>query len=135
MSEDRVALVGTRKRVPAVLADITRVLEALRKDTLVVTGDQEGTDLHVVRECERLGLICAELHAPWTGRGKPAGPARNEVIARLAVRAVAWPLAPRYPAESRSKSRGTWDCVERFESRAKPVEVRETAWKQEVGEP
>jgi len=50
-----------------------------------------------------------------------AGPERNTVIARLASRVIAWPLA----GVETGRSRGTWDCIQQFRDRGKAVIIRE----------
>jgi len=125
------ALVGTRRRIPAVIADITAMMEALDRDTIIVTGDAPGVDAHVRRECKRLGFRFIECHVrqidgEWAGRW--AGPERNEIVSRLAQRAIAWPASSRDTPEDRQLSAGTWDCVEKFEARGKLVDVRKDAW-------
>jgi hypothetical protein len=124
-----IAMVGTRSRIPAILADIEVVLGALDLETIVVTGDAPGVDLHVRRTCKHLGLRYIECHARWN-IGPQAGPERNTLIARLAQRVIAWPATPRDgPNADRRGSAGTWNCVEQFESRKKPVVVRDAAWR------
>ena len=128
MSDTLVALVGTRKRVQIVIDDVTALLTSLNRQTIIVAGDASGTDAHVRRECDRLGFRCIECHVrkvdgEWAGDW--AGPERNAMIARLAQRAVAWPLCP----EDEGRSRGTWNCVGQFIQRGKPVEVRDVAWR------
>lgn len=127
-AEVLVALVGTRRRIPVVLEDITAVLERLDRETIIVTGDAPGVDLHVKRECKRLGFRFIECHARWS-IGLRAGPERNTIVARLAQRVIAWPGSPRDTAENRKLSAGTWDCVEQFESRRKQATVRDSAWR------
>ena len=133
MTDVLLALVGTRRKIAAVNADITTTMEALDRQTIIVTGDASGVDSHVRRECDRLGIRYIECHARkvdghWAGRY--VGPERNEIIARLAQRVIAWPGSPNDTPESRKQSAGTWDCIDRFRKRGKHAEVRATAWKQ-----
>jgi hypothetical protein len=121
------ALIGTRKRVEPICAAVTKELDGLDRNTIIVTGDGTGTDCHVKRECDRLGFRCIECHVRkvngrWAGLW--AGPERNDMIARLAHRVIAWPLEPR----ETGRSAGTWGCVDKFMKRNKPVSVREW-WK------
>lgn len=132
MTDVLVALVGTRHRVPSALDDVTTTLEDMDRSIIIVTGDAPGIDLHIKRVLDRLGFRYIECHArkvngKWAGPW--AGPERNEMIARLAHRVIAWPGSPRDTAENRKQSAGTWDCVERFEKRGKPVDIREMAWR------
>lgn len=132
MTEEIVAIVGTRRRIEVVNVAITRTMEAMDRGALIVTGDAPGVDLHVRRECERLGFRYIECHVrkldgDWAGPW--AGPERNTLIARLAHRVMAWPATPEWPEEEREKSAGTWNCVDQFRSRGKPVDVREDAWR------
>ena len=119
------ALVGTRRRIPSVLLDITSTMEALDRETIIVTGDAPGVDLHVKRECKRLGFRFIECHARWDAKGLFAGPERNTVVARLANRVIAWPATPK---EDREHSKGTWNAIDQFRERGKQVVVREVAW-------
>ena len=126
MTDVLLALIGTRRRIPSVLSDITSTMELLDRDTIIVTGDAPGVDLHVKRECKRLGFRFIECHARWGTHGLGAGPERNTVIARLAHKVIAWPATPK---EDREHSKGSWNCIEQFESRGKEAVVRETAWR------
>jgi hypothetical protein len=119
-----IALVGTRQRVVEICVDVTKFMESLHRSTIIVTGDGTGTDHHVKKECDRIGLRCIECHVrkvdgKWAGLW--AGPERNEVIARLAHRVVAWPRDTR----DTGMSAGTWNCVDQFVKRGKSVSVRE----------
>lgn len=124
-----VAIIGTSRRIPAALRAITSTMEALDRETIIVTGDGPGTDLHVKRECKRLGFRFIECHARWGTQGRRAWPERNQMIARLAQRVIAWPAAPEFPATEREMSAGSWNCVDQFRERGKPVDVREDAWR------
>ena len=124
-----VAMVGTRRRIPAVLASITTTLEGMDRETIVVTGAAPGTALHVKRECKRLGFRFIECHARWDHKGPAAGPERNTIIARLAQRVYAWPASPNDTPENRKLSAGTWNCVEQFASRGKTTVVMDDAWR------
>ena len=128
VSDFLLAIVGTRRRIPAVLTAITATMEAIDREAIIVTGDAPGVDLHVKRECKRLGFRFIECHARWDAKGRGAGPERNTIIARLAQRVIAWPASPRETPEDRQLSAGTWNCVEQFEGRGKPVEIRKDAW-------
>jgi hypothetical protein len=132
VSDVLVAIVGARRRIPAIVAAVTATMEQLDRSTIIVTGCAEGTDCHVRRECKRLGFRLIECHArqidgKWAGRW--AGPERNTMIARLAQRVIAWPASPEFPEVEREKSSGTWNCVDQFRGRGKPVDVREDAWR------
>jgi|SRR5271157_525082 len=129
MTDVIIAFIGTRRRIPAVLLDITVELENMDRETIIVTGDAPGTDLHVKRECKRLGFRFIECHARWEAKGKGAGPERNQMIARLAQRVVAWPASPEFPAEQRELSAGSWNCIDQFRSRGKRVDVSDAAWR------
>ena len=131
MTDELVALVGTRQCVREVNADITATLEAMDTGTIIVTGDAGGVDAHVKRECQRLGFRLIVCHArkklgKWAGLW--AGPERNKIVARLAQRAIVWPATPEFPPEAREKSAGSWNVIDQFRERKKPVEVREVAW-------
>lgn len=124
-----IALVGTRRAIAAVNADITATLDALDRETIIVTGDAPGVDAHVKRECKRLGFRLIVCHARWDTHGLRAGPERNMVIARLAQRAIAWPASPNDTPENRKLSAGTWSAVDLFSERGKQVDVRDVAWR------
>ena len=128
MSDLLLALVGTRRCIRVVNDDISRTMDLLDRETIIVTGDAPGVDAHVKRECKRLGFRLISCHARWNTHGRAAGPERNLVIVRLANRAIAWPAASRDTPEDRTQSAGTWNCVELFEGRSKPVEIRSVAW-------
>ena len=131
MTDVLLALVGTRQCIHYVNADVTRTMEAIDRDTIIVTGDASGVDAHVKRECQRLGFRFLRCHVrkvngKWAGDW--AGPERNKIIMRLANRVIAWPASPRDTPQNRQLSAGTWGCVELFEARGKPVDIREIAW-------
>jgi hypothetical protein len=120
MNEDVVAIVGSRKRSARIAEAVTTTMESLDRNTLIVTGCcRSGVDMHVRDECDRLGFRLIVCVARWKARGQAAGPERNDVIARIAKRAYAFP-----EGSKRESSPGTWDCVDRFKSRNKPVDVR-----------
>jgi hypothetical protein len=120
--ETLVALVGTGKRVPAILASVTRGLEASDPAVVVVvTGVNTGTDLHVRRECARLGFRFIACF------GK-SYVEQNGMIVRLASKLIAWPGTPGDTADSRQLSAATWDCVDRFTAKGKHWTVRNSAW-------
>lgn len=125
------ALVGTRQCIRSVNLEITLTLEAMDRETIIVTGCASGVDAHVKRECKRLGFRLIVCHArqtngKWTSRS--SGPERNKVVARLAQRAIVWPASPEFPEAEREKSAGSWNVVDQFRERQKPVEVRAVAW-------
>ena len=122
MAEQLLALVGTGRKCPPILVAVTKTLEFLRPDeTVVVTSENTGTDLHVRRECKRLGLRFIACYADKSGD-------KNEMIARLAHSLVAWPMTPGDTEASIVESAATWDCVGRFRNRRKTVVVMESAW-------
>lgn len=123
-----VALIGARRRIPLIIESVTATLTAMDRRVIVVTGEQEGTDLHVRRECKRLGFRLISCHARWDTHGRGAGPERNQMIARLASQVIAWPAASRDTPAERQLSTGTWNCVEQFEARGKLVDIRDSAW-------
>jgi hypothetical protein len=132
VSDILLALIGTRRRVDMINADVTVTMEALDRSIIIVTGDASGMDAHVKRECERLGFRLIRCHArkvngEWAG--KWAGPERNTIIARLAHRVIAWPGSPADTPEERQLSAGTWNCIDQFRERGKPVEVRDAGWR------
>jgi hypothetical protein len=131
MTDVLLALVGTRRCISVVNTDITATMEALDRETIIVTGDAPGVDAHVKRECKRLGFRLITCHARWQTHGRPAGPERNMVIARLANRAIAWPAAPNDTPQNREQSAGTWSCVDLFGARGKSVDVRDVAWRKQ----
>ena len=127
-----IAIVGARRRIASINAAITVEMEKMDRRTIIVTGCAEGTDHHVRRECKRLGfrlIVChaRQVNGKWAGHW--AGPERNTVVARLAQRVMAWPASPEFPEVEREKSSGTWNCVDQFRERGKPVDIREDAWK------
>jgi hypothetical protein len=130
MIDTIVALIGTRQCISDVNADVTETLLALdRHTTLIVTGDASGVDAHVKRMCEKYGYIFSRMHArkkdgKW--EGKWCGPERNGIIARISQRVTAWPAAPE---DQRALSAGSWDCIDQFRQRGKPVDVRDVAWR------
>jgi hypothetical protein len=126
-----VAMVGTRTRVQVVCDDVTRTLESLDRQTIIVTGDAPGTDYHVRKECDRLGFRYIECHArkvegKWAGRW--VGPERNTLIARLAHRAIGWPAVSEEECLATGVGTGTWNCLSQFVDRKKPIDVRRIAW-------
>jgi hypothetical protein len=125
------ALVGTRQCIRVVNADITATMEALDRQILIITGDAGGVDAHVKRECKRLGFRLGCFHArqingKWAGLW--AGPERNTLVVRIAQRGIVWPATPEFPPEKRKLSAGSWNVVDQFRERKKPVEVREVGW-------
>lgn len=125
MTDVLLALVGTRQCIRAVNDDISATMDALDRETIIVTGDATGVDAHVKRECKRLGFRLIVCHARWTTHGLRAGPERNTVVVRLANRGIAWPATPE---NNREKSAGTWNVVDQFRERGKSVDVRSVAW-------
>jgi len=123
------ALVGTRRAIAAVNADITATMEALDRETIIITGDAPGVDAHVKRECKRIGFRLITCHARWQTHGLRAGPERNTVIARLANRVIAWPAASNATPDDRKQSAGTWSAIDLFAARGKSVDVRDVAWR------
>lgn len=131
MADELVALVGTRQCVRPINASITATLEAMDREVIVVTGCAGGVDAHVKRECKRLGFRLIVCHArqtngKWTHKG--CGIERNTVVARLAQRAIVWPATPEFPEEQRELSAGSWNVVDQFKERKKPVDVRTDGW-------
>lgn len=124
MTEQLLALVGTGRKCPPILTAVTKALEFLRpEETVVITSENTGTDLHVRRECKRLGLRFIACYADKSGD-------RNAMIVRLAHSLVAWPMTPGDTEASVLESAATWDCVERFKAKGKTVVVMDSAWAQ-----
>jgi len=132
MTEPRdiiIALIGTRRRIVEVNADITSTMEGIDRDTIIATGDASGVDCHVRRECDRLGFRKVVFHVrkingEWAS--DYSGPERNILIARFAQQVIAWPATPE---TERQWSKGSWGCIDLFRQRNKPVDVRDVAWR------
>lgn len=117
MSREYVAIVGTRNVVSGDVAkQVYEIIRSLPQDTVFVTGDcPTGIDAVVRQNCKRKRFL-VECHAPWDTFKLSAGPKRNEVIAHIADRGIAFP---------HGESRGTRGCARLFESYEKDIKVIE----------
>lgn len=100
----KVLFTGTRKGVDGAV-----IKEAFSKYTkqgedLIIHGACPGVDLQVDSEATRLGYDIAMFPANWSGRGKPAGPFRNELMITL----MKPDLVIALPGP---ESRGTWNTI------------------------
>jgi hypothetical protein len=66
---------------PEPIATVLSALhEAYPHKLFVVAGDAKGVDQLAHEECEKLGIDHAKFYANWKGRGKAAGPVRNNAM-------------------------------------------------------
>lgn len=90
MSE-RVAIVGSREYVGE--EAVSRYVESLPIDTVVISGGARGVDTFAAVAAEARGMlvVVAKIGRPmWARLGGSAGPCRNAVIAELCTRMVAF---------------------------------------------
>jgi hypothetical protein len=81
--------------------------------TLVVGDCPTGADAIAIQLCPALGWGLEQYFADWNGRGKKAGPERNQRMVDSKP-----DLVFAFPTE---RSKGTWDAVRR--ARAAGIEV------------
>lgn len=100
MSEDRVAIVGSRDFPDASIVRLW--VDGLSSDTTVISGGARGIDAWAVEAATARGLPVVEIKAQWATLGRKAGPIRNAEIVACASRVVAfW----------NGRSRGTLNTV------------------------
>jgi hypothetical protein len=114
----KLAIVGTRHEpLPRdIEARIVAIIRGTDPNDVIVTGDcPTGVDrlVRTTADGERRLVVCK---AAWQTMGPSAGPRRNEVIADIADRLVAYP---------KFESPGTRHCIREFMKRAKPFEFQE----------
>ncbi len=92
-------------------------LKQLPMICLIMEGGCEGAD-KISRICAlKIGHDVVEIPANWNGRGKAAGPFRNDIMVSSGPELV---LA--FHKDIR-KSKGTKDCVNRAKKAGIPVEI------------
>lgn len=90
-------------------------MSAGRPDRVYI-GDARGVDYEAKLYCIGLGIEHRIFRADWGQHGNKAGPIRNREMLSEAVMAAGpeGVLCLGFPlAGPRSKSRGTWDCIDR----------------------
>ncbi len=114
MSE-RVAIVGSRDIPFEVILQVMEYVDGLPQDTVVVTGDAEGTDYHAYKRAGDRGMAKKRHEAHWRKLKGRAGPERNGRVIADCDRLVAfWD----------GVSPGTRDAIMQAKLAGKPVEIR-----------
>lgn len=86
-------------------------LHGLGQNVLLINGDCKGVDRTIARLAERWGWFVATVPAPWSSRGRAAGPQRNQVMVDLAAAMQA--SGNIVTVHAFGGDRGTNDCVDR----------------------
>jgi hypothetical protein len=116
----RIAFSGTRKShlSEPIRARVRQIIDATTTTDVLFVGDcPTGVDA-LVRLVVYAKRHLVVAHAPWRTFGPRAGPARNAILADLAVFLWAFP-----ECDEKESGSGTWDCVRAFEARGLPFEV------------
>jgi hypothetical protein len=115
---DYVAIVGSRVPSYELEVAVSEAVLGLRHDAVVVTGDATGADDYASAWGVKTGRVVVVCRAPWRKLEKAAGPVRNQAIATICHRMIAFPSA-------NPLHRGTWNAIVLARALGKEVDVRE----------
>ena len=120
-----VLVTGAREGYPdrivkRVLSEVKAWCDARSLDMLVIHGDAKGVDTVADRWAEGQGVQRVKVPADWNGKGKAAGPIRNQLMLDILRPRIELVLA--FPTPD---SKGTWDMVGRT-WRTIETQVRDT---------
>lgn len=108
----KVAIVGSRQFNN--LSKVQQYVNALPKDTIVISGGAPGVDTIAERTAKRLGMQVVIFPANWNKYGNSAGVIRNGLIVEACDQMVLfWD----------KKSKGTENTLDKIRKSGKPFEV------------
>lgn len=94
--------------------DAGAIYKAVQGADLVMHGGARGADGLAEAAAEYLQIDTLVMRAKWSGKGKSAGPERNERMARKARELIDAGHEVQCFAFPGPRSVGTWDCVRRM---------------------